>query len=46
MKDRIKIKIKTNSLKIKDKTNRKIKTKIKQSKTWNSLPVKNLKDLK
>ena len=45
MNDRIKIKIKTNPLKIKDKTNRKIKTKIKQSKTWNSLLAKNLKDL-
>ena len=44
MKDRIKIKIKTKPLKIKDKTNRKIK--IKQSKTCDSLPVKNLKDLK
>ena len=37
MKVRIKIEIKTNSLKIKDKTNRKIKNKIKQNKTWNSL---------
>ena len=45
MKDRIKNEIKTNPLKIKDKTNMKIKTKIKQSKTQNSLPAKNLKDL-
>ena len=45
MNNRIKIKIKTNQLQIKDKINRKIITKIKESKTWNILPA-SLKDLK